>query len=101
MQSSLEGVLIAILVALTPADGRDREPGSGAANASVQERVHADVSACQRFADGMIRQNCVARVARQDGETIKADDLFPMHVSWFVPTDPGMPDHLLFVRNTP
>lgn len=88
-------------MALAPTYDRDGEPSSGAAGASVQERVHADVSAGQRFADGMIRQNCVARGARLDGETIKADDQFPMRVSWFAPIDPGMPDHLRFVRNTP
>ncbi len=101
MLSSFEGILIALLLALPPADERVRNSRSGAARDSAQEELFTDVSACQRFSDGMIRQNCVVRIARREGEDIETGAVFPSHLSWVAPIDPAMPDRLRFMRNMP
>jgi hypothetical protein len=101
MWSSPEGILIAILVALAPANEAAREPGSGAASAAAEQQIHADVSRCQRFADGVTRRNCVARIVRPEGENITPDTQFPTRVNRIAPIDPGMPSHLRLVRSMP
>jgi hypothetical protein len=101
MLSSLEGTLIAILLALPLADDRGRNSPSGAARDSAPEELHIDVSGCQRFSDGMIRQNCVVRVAQREGKDIETAAVFPSHRSWVAPIDSAMPDRLRFMRNMP
>jgi hypothetical protein len=101
MLSSLEGILIAILMALPLDDDRDRNSRSGTARDSAPEELHTDVSACQRFSDGMMRQNCVVRVARREGKDIEPGAVFPRRLSWVAPIDPAMPGRLRLMRNMP
>jgi hypothetical protein len=98
MLSSPDGILLAILLALAPAYDRDHEPGSGDGS-TAHAQTRADISPCERFADRVIRENCVARLARPEGDDIKPDTQFPARVARIVPIDPGMPDHLRLVRN--
>lgn len=101
MWSSPEGILIAILVAFAPVSEPVREPSSGAASAAAEEQIYADVSRCQRFADGVTRRNCVARIARLEGENITPDTQFPTRVNRIEPIDPGMPSRLRLARSMP
>ncbi len=91
MLSTLEGVLVALMIAFSPAD-RASDDGLMAAV------VPADpVAACERYSSETAKRNCVARIGRPL-ETAAAVDLFPEQLSWVAPDDPGMPAGFLMRR---
>jgi hypothetical protein len=91
MLSTLEGVLIALMVAFSPAD---RAPDGGPMAAAMPAVDPA--AACERYSSDTARRNCVARIGRPL-ETADAA-LFPEQVSWVAPVDPGMPDPVMLRR---
>lgn len=91
MLSTLEGVLIALMVAFSPAD-RVSDGGPMAATAIAADAV----AACDRYSSETAKRNCLARIGRPI-ETAEAV-LFPEQLSWVAPSDPGMPDRFLMRR---
>lgn len=92
MLSTLEGVLIALMVAFSPAD-RASDGGPMAAAAPVDP-----VAACDRYSSETAKRNCVARIERPL-ETAEAFPSFRDQVSWVAPSDPGMPDRFMIRRS--
>lgn len=91
MLSTLEGVLIALMVAFSPADGASEGGPMAAA-------VAADpAAACGRYSSETARRNCVVRLGRPL-ETADAANKFPEQLSWVAPNDPGMPDRFMMRR---
>ena len=84
MLSSLEGIVIALLLAIAPTSDRDQEPSSGAATAAMHEQTDMDVSPCRRFADRRMRENCVARLARAGGANSMSATRVPARVKWVI-----------------
>lgn len=80
MPASLEGILVALLVALSPADLDAVPPSQQKAVASQG----MDSSLCDRFQDALARQNCVTRTSRTPEESVGA---FPTELTWIAPSE--------------
>jgi hypothetical protein len=93
MLQTLEGVLVALLMAFSPGD-RASEGGSTMSAALMQDPV----AACERYSSEATRRNCVARIERPL-EIASAEASFAEQVSWIAPSDPGMPDRLNMRRS--
>jgi hypothetical protein len=92
MLQTLEGVLVALLMAMAPAD----RPGDGSTTLA-ELRIEA-LAACEPYSDETARRNCVARLER----ALDADDEeanFTEQVAWIVPNDPGMPGPATLLRS--
>lgn len=93
MLQTLEGVLVALLMAFSPGD-RTSEGGPTVSAALLQDPV----AACDRYSSETARRNCVARIERPL-ETASAEPSFAEQVSWIAPGDPGMPDRINMRRS--
>lgn len=79
MPSTLEGVLVALAMALTSAD-----PSTGHDSPVV---IPQPAEACAPYADPDLRKNCLARIGRApDAESA----VYPSELRWVSPRDPGM-----------
>ena len=93
MLQTLEGVLVALLMAMAPAD----RPADG--SAALTELAAEAVAACEPYSDETARRNCIARLER-GLETADAGVAFTEQVTWLVPGDPGMPDRSALLRRS-
>ncbi|HEX2114434.1 MAG TPA: hypothetical protein VHM01_08525 [Alphaproteobacteria bacterium] len=92
MLQTLEGVLVALLMAMGPGD----RLAEGNSMAFDELNVEA-IAACEPYSNEMARRNCVARLVRAF-EADEAKAPFTEQVSWVVPSDPGMPDRSAMLR---
>jgi hypothetical protein len=92
MLQTLEGVLVALLMAMAPAD----RPIDGSAAAT--ELAAEAVAACEPYSNETARKNCIARLER-GLETADAGIIFTEQVTWLVPGEPGMPTTALLRRS--
>ncbi len=99
MQQTLESLLIALLVALNPAepDAPSFAPdeGSGGAGPAATAppaplTVDMDVDRCRNFNDPEARRNCIIRTTRPLSGSSEVGE-FPSRTVWIAPNDPGMP----------
>jgi hypothetical protein len=93
MLQTLEGVLVALLMAFSPGD-RTSEGGLAMSAALLQDPV----AACERYSSETARRNCIARIERPL-ETASVETSFAEQVSWIAPSDPGMPDRFNLRRS--
>jgi hypothetical protein len=94
MLQTLEGVLVALLMAMGPGD----RLAEGNPAALAELNVEA-IAACEPYSNETARRNCIARLVR----AFEADDdkaPFTEQVSWVVPGDPGMPDRSAMLRRS-
>lgn len=94
MLQTLEGVLIALVMALSPGD-HVSEGGPMAATAVALDPI----TACERYTSETARRNCIARSERPL-ETADAGVTFTEQVIWIAPSDPGMPDRNYMLRRS-
>ena len=94
MLQTLEGVLVALLMAFSPGD-RTSEGGQMATAAAPIDPV----AACARYTSETARRNCIKRSERPL-ETADAGVIFEEQVSWIAPSDPGMPDRYMAFRRS-
>lgn len=87
MLSSLEGMLIALIMAFSPAD---RVASAAPASAPIAARTLQPGSACNHFLDMMARRNCFVRASRSRAGAAEASASFPSHLTWIVPTTTSM-----------
>jgi hypothetical protein len=92
MLQTLEGVLVALLMAFSPGD-RASEDGPSMSAALLLDPI----AACDRYSSETARRNCVARIERPL-ETASAEASFAEQVTWIAPSDPGMPDRIAMRR---
>jgi hypothetical protein len=92
MLQTLEGVLVALLMAMAPAD----RPADGP---TVAELRFEALAACEPYSNETARRNCIARLER-GLETADAGANFTEQVTWLVPGDPGMPDRSALLRRS-
>ena len=92
MLQTLEGVLVALLMAMGPGD----RLADGNSTALEELNVEA-IAACEPYSNETARRNCIARLVRAF-ETDDAKAPFTEQVSWVVPSDPGMPDRSAMLR---
>jgi hypothetical protein len=82
MPSTLEGVLVALTVALGSGEpGLDQD-----AAAVATEARPTPPAACAQYVESEARRNCLARVSRP----AVAEAAFPTELRWVAPSDPGM-----------
>ena len=93
MLQTLEGVLVALLMAMAPAD----RPADG--STALAELASEAVAACEPYSDETARRNCITRLQR-GVETADAGAVFNEQVTWLVPGDPGMPDRSALLRRS-
>jgi hypothetical protein len=93
MLQTLEGVLVALLMAMAPGD-RPSDDNPTAAELRIEA-----LAACEPYSDETARRNCIARLER-GLETADARSSFPEQVTWVAPSDPGMPDRSALLRRT-
>lgn len=109
MQSTFDGLLIALLMALAPSD-QDLPPDSDPSfrdgfNLGYQElKLHeppaqGDAAGCRFFIDEAARKNCMVRTGRAQSGSAENLAQFPDDTIWIVPRDPAMP--LRFQPKTP
>jgi hypothetical protein len=94
MLQTLEGVLVALLMAMAPGDRLTE----GSSTALAELNVEA-IAACEPYSNETARRNCIARLVRAF-ETDDAKAPFTEQVSWVVPSDPGMPDPRAMMRRS-
>lgn len=91
MIATLEGVLIALVLALTPMSEGRAEPQS---TASLNAK--SDPSSCSRYESDGGRRSCMSRVlnaaARQD------DSPYPSRVNWVAPPTHDMSQSAMLLR---
>lgn len=97
MPSSVDGLLIALLVVLAP----DRDGSTGERLADDFQfsppplRRSIDPSdgatACQQFADAEARRKCMIRTGRSASGSAEVTANYPETQFWVTPVDPGMP----------
>ena len=97
MQHTLEGLLVALLVALNPSESEtptftteDIQEAATARSGESPAPLKMDGESCQRFADAAARRNCVIRTSRALSGSTEAS-AFPAQTVWVAPDDPGMP----------
>ena len=88
MLQTLEGVLVALLMAMAPAD----RPADG--STALAELSAEAVAACGPYSNETARKNCIARLER-GLETADAAVVFTEQVTWLVPGEPSMPSALM------
>jgi hypothetical protein len=93
MLQTLEGVLVALLMAMAPTD---RPADDSAALAELSAEA---VAACEPYSSETARRNCIARIER-GFETAEAGVVFTEQVTWIAPSDPGMPDRSALLRRS-
>jgi hypothetical protein len=93
MLQTLEGVLVALLMAMAPGD----RPSDG--NPTADELRIEALAACEPYSNETARRNCVARLER-GLETADAGPVFAEQVTWLAPSDPGMPDRSALLRRS-
>lgn len=93
MLQTLEGVLVALLMAMAPAD----RPSDGSTTLA-ELRIEA-LAACEPYSNESARRNCIARIERTL-DTAAAEVVFAEQVAWVVPNDPGMPDRAALLRRS-
>jgi heterodisulfide reductase subunit A-like polyferredoxin len=86
MLQTLEGVLVALLMAMAPAD----RPGDGSTTLA-ELRIEA-LAACEPYSNETARRNCIARLERALEPADEEAAVFTEQVAWIAPSDPGMPD---------
>lgn len=94
MLQTLEGVLVALLMAFSPGD----RPFEGGTMATAAVTVDP-VAACERYSSETARRNCIKRSERPL-EIADAGVVFEEQVSWIAPSDPGMPDRYMAFRRS-
>jgi hypothetical protein len=111
MQTSFDSLLVALLVALSPAE-HDGQPGIAATDPhrpGFQQGYEwfslrpapsgaSDATDCRYFMDAVARGNCLIRTTRPPSKAGETALAFPDQIIWIVPGDPGMP--LKFSPNT-
>jgi hypothetical protein len=91
MVPTLEGVLIALILVIAPANS-----GRAAAQNAAVATAKADVSSCTRYTADNAQRNCVARVLRA---ARRLDDApYPSHVDWVAPPEPGLSQKAMLLR---
>jgi hypothetical protein len=93
MLQTLEGVLVALLMAMAPGD---RQADGLPMPAELQLEA---LAACEPYSNETARRNCIARLER-GLETADAGPVFTEQVTWLVPGDPGMPDRSALLRRS-
>ena len=94
MLQTLEGVLVALLMAMGPGDRLAEGSPTDIAELNVEA-----IAACEPYSNETARRNCIARLVRAF-ETDDAKAPFAEQVSWVVPSDPGMPDRSAMLRRS-
>jgi len=92
MLQTLEGVLVALLMAMGPGDHLAEGNTADAAALNVEA-----IAACEPYSNETARRNCIARLVRAF-EADEAKAPFAEQVSWVVPADPGMPERSAILR---
>jgi hypothetical protein len=92
MLQTLEGVLVALLMAMAPGD----RPMDGSTTLA-ELRIEA-LAACEPYSSEIARRNCIARLER--GLDTDDEAVFTEQVTWVVPSDPGMPDRSALLRRS-
>lgn len=98
MQSAIDSLLVALLVALAPETdslGGERLNGSQFGLAPSERRARAGAAGeavvCQQFADIEARRKCTIRTGRASSGAGGGNATYPETVIWMAPIDPGMP----------
>jgi hypothetical protein len=104
MQSSFDSLLVALFVALSPAE-HDGQPGIAAADPPRPGFYQdyewlslrpvpsgaSEATDCRYFVDATARDNCLIRTTRASSKTGESILAFPDQIIWIAPGDPGMP----------
>lgn len=103
MQTPFDSLLVALFVALSPADHDGRpspsvesfrqgfDQGYEGLRLRPDARGQGEAADCRYFADAVARGNCVARTNRALSGTAETSKTFPDQTIWIAPEDPGMP----------
>jgi hypothetical protein len=96
MQSSFDGLLIALLVVLAPdqdtQSGERTIEGFQFAPAIAASRGRDDpAAACSQFFDAGARRNCEIRIGRERSGSAEGESIYPETLFWVTPSDPAMP----------
>lgn len=93
MQSAIDSLLVALLVALAPETESPGERLNGLSSFERRDRIGAvsEAVVCQQFADIEARRKCTIRAGRAASGTTGANATYPETVIWMAPIDPGMP----------
>lgn len=91
MIATLEGVLIALVLALTPMNEGRAEPQSASS-------LHAksDPSSCSRYGSDSARRSCVSRVLNAAAR--QHDEPYPNRIDWVAPPKHDMSQSAMLLR---
>lgn len=103
MQSAFDSLLVALFVALAPAE-QEAQPSPSAE--SFRQGFHqgyeglrmrpdgvgpGDAADCRYFVDDLARRHCVVRTERALSGSAEQAPPFPVETVWIAPSDPEMP----------
>jgi hypothetical protein len=105
MPASVDSLLVALLVVLTP----EADPGHGGgrllAGVQTEQQVEQpekpkttkppeDPEACRYFMDPEARRKCAIRAGRAASGSAEPQQSFPEGLFWLVPSEPPMPPRM-------
>jgi hypothetical protein len=111
MQTSFDSLLVALFVALSPAENDGQaslftesfrqgfQQGYEGLRLRAEAHGQRETADCRYFADAAARGKCIVRTNRAHSGAAETTPAYPDQTIWIAPEDPGMP--FKYSPNTP